>query len=105
MIVEKRTYTLHPGTLPEFLQIYVEEGLELHRKYLPMLGYFTSDIGMQNQVITLWGYDDMADREAKRAALYSDPDWIALGPKMTPFIQTMENAILKPTAFSPLGNG
>lgn len=104
MIIEQRTYTLHPGALPEFLELYVKEGLDLHRKYLPMLGYFTSDIGPQNQVITLWGYESMADREEKRAALYADPDWIALGPKMTGFIQTMENIILRPTPFSPIGN-
>ncbi len=104
MIIEKRTYTLHPGALPAFLEIYEAEGLELHRKHLPMLGYFTSDIGPQNQVITLWGYQSMAEREEKRAALYSEPAWVALGQKMSPFIQTMENMILKPTSFSPIGN-
>ena len=103
MIVEKRTYTLHPGALPAFLEIYEREGLELHKKYLPMLGYFISDIGPLNQVITLWGYKSMAEREEKRAALYSDPAWIAFGPKTTSYIQTMENVILRSTSFSPIG--
>ena len=102
MIVEKRTYTLNPGALPEFLSIYQKEGLALHVKYLPMLGYFVSDIGPLNQVITLWGYVDMAERDTRRAALYADPDWIAFGPKTTHLIRTMENAILKPTEFSPI---
>jgi len=102
MIVEKRTYTLHPGAMPEFLALYEAEGLALHTKYLPMLGYFVSDIGPLNQVITLWGYQSMAEREEKRAALYADPAWIAFGPKTTGFIRTMENMILKPTAFSPI---
>lgn len=102
MIIEKRTYTLLPGMMPAFLALYEAEGLALHTKYLPMLGYFTSDIGQLNQVITLWGYDSMAQRDDLRARLYADPAWIAFGPKTTPFIQTMESAILKPTQWSPI---
>ncbi len=95
MIVEKRTYTFHPGKVQEFLALYEREGL-------PLLGYFVSDIGPLNQVITMWGYESMADREEKRARLYADPEWIAFGPKTTPLIQTMESVILRPTAFSPI---
>ena len=102
MIVEKRTYTFHPGKVPEFLALYEAEGLALHTKYLPLLGYFVSDIGTLNQVVTLWGYQSMAERDDLRAKLYADPAWIAFGPKTTPFIQTMETIILKPTSFSPI---
>lgn len=102
MIIEKRTYTFHPGKVQEFLALYEREGLPLHTKYLPLIGYFVSEIGTLNQVITMWGYQDMAEREAKRAALYADPEWIAFGPKTTSFIQKMETMILKPTAFSPI---
>ena len=102
MIIEKRTYTLYSGKMPEFLALYEAEGLELHKKYLPMIGYFVSDIGAQNQIITMWGYDSMSDREAKREKLYADPAWIAFGPKTIHFIQNMENMILRPTSFSPI---
>ena len=102
MIVEKRTYTLLPGMMPAFLALYEAEGLALHTKYLPLLAYFTSDIGPLNQVITLWGYDSMQQREELRAQLYADPAWIAFGPKTTHFIQKMETAILKPTSWSPI---
>ena len=83
MIVEKRTYTLHP-------------------KYLPMLGYFVSDIGTLNQVITMWGYDSMQQRDELRSQLYADPAWIAFGPKTTGYIQKMESVILRPTSWSPI---
>ena len=102
MIVEKRTYTFHPGKVQEFLALYEAEGLALHTKYLPMLGYFVSDIGTLNQVITMWGYKDMVEREELRAKLYADPAWIAFGPKTTGYIQKMETMILKPTSFSPI---
>jgi hypothetical protein len=102
MLIEKRTYTLHPGQMQPFLKIYEEEGLALHTKYLKMIGYFVSDIGPQNQVITMWAYESMQEREDLRAELYSNPEWIALGPKTTPFIQKMETEILRPTSFSPI---
>ena len=102
MIVEKRTYTLHPGMLPAFLALYEAEELALHTKYLPMLGYFVSDIGTLNQVITMWGYDSMQQRDDLRAQLYADPAWIAFGPKTTGYIQKMETAILRPTSWSPI---
>lgn len=102
MIIEKRTYTLHPGKTQEFLEMYEREGLPLHTKYLPMAGYFISDIGTLNQVITMWRYESMAEREEKRAALYSDPDWIAFAPKTTHLIQKMETMIMRPTPWSPL---
>lgn len=102
MIIEKRTYTFHPGKLQEFLALYEREVLPLHTKYLPLIGYFTSDIGTLNQVITMWGYDSMQQRDDLRAKLYADPEWIAFGPKTTQFIQKMETMILRPTSFSPI---
>lgn len=102
MIIEKRTYTFHPGKVQEFLALYEREGLPIHTKYLPLIGYFVSDIGPLNQVITMWGYESMAEREDKRSRLYADPEWIAFGPRTTPLIQKMESMILKPTSFSPI---
>lgn len=102
MIIEKRTYTFHPGKVQEFLALYEKEGLAIQTKYLPLLGYFVSEIGTLNQVITMWGYESMADRDEKRARLYADPEWIAFGPKTTGFIQTMETMILRPTSWSPM---
>ncbi len=102
MIVEKRTYTFHPGKLHEFLALYEKEAFAVHTQYLPLIGYFTTDVGTLNQVVSLWGYESMADRDEKRALLYADPAWIAFAPKVTPFIQKMETEILRPTSFSPI---
>jgi hypothetical protein len=92
----------HPGKLQEFLVLYEAEGLVLHTKYLPLIGYFVSDIGALNQVITMWGYESLQQRDDLRAKLYADPDWIAFGPKTTAFIQKMETMILRPTRYSPI---
>ena len=50
----------------------------------------------------MWRYDSHADREAKRAALYADQEWLAFIPKTRAFIEKMQNRILVPTSFSPL---
>lgn len=103
MIVEERNYTFHPGMVQPFLELYEAEGLPLHVKYLDRLvGFFVSEIGVLNQVVHMWAYEDMADRDARRAKLYADPAWIAFIPRTTPMIQTMETRILRPTRFSPL---
>jgi hypothetical protein len=50
----------------------------------------------------MWRYEDYADREARRTALYADPQWLAFIPKTRDYIEQMDNKILKPAFFSPL---
>jgi hypothetical protein len=102
MIVEERIYTLHPGAVPEYLAVYEEHGLEIQKKYLgTMVGYFSVEIGPQNQIVHMWAYRDLADREARRKALAADPDWQECRRLMRPFLDYQENKILKPASFSP----
>lgn len=104
MIYEMRTYRLRTGTLPEYVRLVGEEGIAIQKSYLgTLVGYFVSDIGPLNQIVHIWAYRDLADREARRAALALDPAWIAFGPKIQALIEEMETKIMKPTAFSPLG--
>lgn len=103
MIVEERCYTIAPAHLRDFLTVFERDGLGIIRPILGnLIGYFTTEVGMINGVVHLWGYDDMADREKRRAMLAASEDWRAFLPRVTPFIQAMENRILVPTAFSPL---
>lgn len=103
MLIELRTYTFHPGKLPEFMRVYEQEGLEVQKRILGrMVGYFTTDIGMLNQVVHLWGYEDLKDRSERRALLAADKGWQGYLAKILPMIQTMESKILVPTRFSPI---
>ena len=87
MIVEQRTYTLHPGKVPEMVRLYGEEGLALQQKYLGrFIGYFTAETGNVNQVVFLWGYDSADDRDARRARLAQDPAWQAYLGKVMPLL-------------------
>jgi len=104
MIVEQRCYTLHPGRTGAFLALVRDEGLAIQKPHLGApLGYFTSDSGVLNQVIHLWGFDSADARERCRAALAADPAWQDFVPRVLPLVDRMESRILVPTAFSAIG--
>jgi hypothetical protein len=103
MIVEMRTYTLHPGKVPEYLKLYEAQGLAVQTRVLGnLIGYFFTEIGPLNQVVHLWGYADFAERSARRAELAKEPQWQAYLEEMFKLLVSMETKILNPTSFSPL---
>ena len=105
MIFDLRTYTMVPGRLKPFLTLYEAEGLPVQVRHQGQpIGYFVTEIGTNNQVVHLWAYDSLADRERKRAALDADPEWIAYRAKSaaTGNVQHQENKILKSAPFSPM---
>ena len=103
MLIELRRYTFHPGKLEVFLPRFQEVGLALQMKYCGrLIGYFVSDSGTLNQIVQLWAYEDAADRDRRRAALWKDPDWNKFGEFALPLIAHQENQLLRPTSFSPV---
>lgn len=104
MIIDHRTYTLHPGNLPQLVKLYETEGYPIQSEYLGKpFGWFVShDIGELNQIVHLWKYTDFTDRETRRAKLAADPRWHAYLAKASPMIAKMENKILRGTAFFSL---
>ena len=104
MIIDERTYTLHPGKVGEYFRVYQAEGLEIQKRILGnLLGYFSTETGTLNQVVHLWGYESLDDRTRRRALLGADPGWQAYLPKITPLLRIQENRILIPAPFSPIG--
>ncbi|WP_148254168.1 NIPSNAP family protein [Aidingimonas lacisalsi] len=105
MLVDLRTYTMVPGRLKAFLELYEREGLPIQQKHLGnLLGYFVTETGDLNQVVHMWGYESAADREARRTAMENDPDWIAYRKKSAEAgnVQHQTNKLLRSTSFSPL---
>jgi hypothetical protein len=102
MIVEERIYTLYHGTVPDYLAAYEKEGFAIQKEHLGnLVGYFSTDIGPLNQIVHMWAYRDLADRNARRKKLQADPRWQTYRKKVAPFIQHQENKILVPAPFSP----
>jgi hypothetical protein len=103
MIVDFRVYTCKPGMMAEWLALYEAEAWPLQQKYLGNnLGFYTSVEGKLHQVVHLWGYESLADRDARRGAMAADPAWhgfMAKANKLGAFI-AQENSFLKPAAFA-----
>lgn len=103
MFYEIRTYRIKTGGIPAYLKLVEEEGIELQKRYLGQLvGYFHSEIGPLNQIVHIWAYPSLDERESRRAALAEDPAWRTFAPKIQALMEEMENKIMRPTAFSPL---
>jgi len=97
MIYEMRTYTLRPRSLPEVLKRY-EAAYEHRRKYSPLAAFWVPEIGELNQIIHVWPYKDMAERDRIRAESTKDPNW---PPKIQEFIVKQKSEIMVPAPFSP----
>ena len=104
MIVEQRTYTLHPGQHLKYLDTYEKEGLEIQRPILGnLVGYLFTDIGPLNQIVHMWGYESLAERTKRRRKLFEDLGWRAYIQMIVPMIASQESKILIPAPFSPIG--
>lgn len=102
MIVDHRVYTLRPGAVQTYLELFEREGLPLYLQYCgKLVGYYVSDSGELNQVIHLWSYESVEDRELRRTTLYLDPRWTAYLEAALQLIVKQESRLLKPTRFSP----
>ena len=100
MYVEERMYTLQAGKADEYFKNYEEFGLKVQAKYLPnMVGYYKSEIGELNLVVHLWAYEDLNDRERRRAAMWADPDWQVYVMKNRPFMISQKTRIMKCAPF------
>jgi NIPSNAP len=105
MLVDIRTYTVFPGLLKAYLEVYESHGLPVQRRHVgDPLGYFISEVGELNQVVHLWGYKDAADRQSRRAAMEKDPDWIEYKKKTAAekYIQRQENQLVVSAPWSKL---
>ena len=103
MIVEERTYTVKPGTVRQYYDDYNPRGLKIQERVLGnLIGYFHTEIGELNKIVHLWGYESLAEREKRRAALAADPEWLAYLQQAPDIIVAMESRILVPAPFSPV---
>lgn len=76
MLYDHRTYTCRPGTIRKQLGLYGEHGFPVQLRHIgrPLL-HSVTEIGDVNSYVHIWVYEDMADREQKRAAMKADPAW------------------------------
>jgi len=102
MIVDIRTYTLRPGAMGPYIKAYGNNGWPIQLRFLPKcLGYYQVETGVQNRVVHLWQYKDIAERAAARAAMEEDAAWLGYRTASAQFFMSQENKIMKDTPFWP----
>ncbi len=104
MIVEHRTYTLKALHTGAFLQLYEQAALPLQLKYLGhLIGFYVSEIGPLNEVVHLWGFASLAERERRRALMEADPGWARYRQALQALDVVVEQStkMLRSTSFSP----
>lgn len=103
-IIEERCYVLNTSTTPaDYLKLYEQEGLAVQSEALGMpLGYFATETGELNAVVSLWRYESFEDRQARRSKLATQQAWQDYLAKVRPLISTMSTRLLTPAAFSGL---
>ena len=77
-VIDHRIYTIALRKMPEFLEVFDRLALPVLLSTLGSpLGFWTSLVGPQNQFVHLWGYDSLADYEARSLARDRHPDFPA----------------------------
>ena len=95
MIYEARSYRLKPRTQPAFLDAF-GEAYEKRKKFSPICAMFYTEIGPLNEVIHIWPYENLAERDAVRAEAVKAGVW---PPKVADFIHDMKSEIFTPFPF------
>jgi hypothetical protein len=104
MILEHRTYTFRPGTVDGWLKKYEAEGLPVQKRHLNrFVGLYVSEIGTLHTTVLMWAYENLADREARRTAMYADPDWQKFISEIWALnaIERQDVMIMNPASYSP----
>ncbi len=97
MIYEVRTYHITPHKVPEVMKRFAD-GYEERAKISPMIGFFYTDIGPLNQIIHIWGYEDIAERARIRAEAAKLPNW---PPNIAEFMEDQQAEIFIPWSCVP----
>jgi hypothetical protein len=104
VIVEHRTYTIKALRTGDFLKLYERAVLPLQLKYLGhLIGFYVSEIGPLNEVVHLWGFASLAERERRRALMEADPGWAVYRQALQELDVVVEQStkMLRSTSFSP----
>ena len=98
MIYELRTYELKVSMVNTWIKRFAD-ALPVREKYSKLLGFWTTDISSPlNQVVHLWGYEDLKARTEARAAAAKDPAGV-WPPKGDDAVVTQESVIITPAPF------
>ena len=97
MIFEMRTYLMKPGSIPRVEELF-GAGLPARARLSRFGGFWRTEVGTLNQIIHVWPYKDVNERDHIRAEAIRTGVW---PPKIADNILEMESKILHAAPFSP----
>lgn len=104
MVIDFRAYTLRPGTVPLFTEMFEKVGLPIQDRILgkeAFLGFYRTEIGDIYEIIHLWRYADANERATKRALLYKDLEFIDYVAKMREMMVSANVRLMLDSPFNP----
>jgi hypothetical protein len=95
-LVDHRIYTIKLRKMPEFLEVFDRLAMPVLLQTLGNpLGFYVSQVGPLNQMVHLWGYDDLADYERRSNARDTHPDFPAYLAASEHLITAQETRLVK----------
>jgi hypothetical protein len=102
MIIDERTYTIKPTRVNDYLDLYEKMGLSVQTRILKkLIGFYTVEIGDVNQIVHMWEYDSIGERDRLRTELWKNEEWLAYvdALRQTEWLVHQSNRILVPRPF------
>ncbi len=105
MIYEHRTYSVLPGKMSEFCEVFGNEIVPLFPKHgAKLIGTWQTAIGQSNEFVYILGFKDLADQERFWRVFHEDEGFkkYAQSSQREPRVAYATSKILQPTPYSPL---
>ncbi len=97
MIYEVTTYDLKPRVLPRVEELFAI-AYPARKKHSELLGSFRTEFGPLNQIVQIWKFADLAERERVVQAVIEEGAW---PPPIAEHLVRMRTEIMRPTPISP----
>ncbi|HSQ05071.1 MAG TPA: NIPSNAP family protein [Burkholderiales bacterium] len=98
MIYEMRTYDFKPGTMSEVERRFGEGYEKTRRRFSELAACWHTEIGPLNQLVHIWPYEDIEERESVRAAAAKSGSW---PPDIANFRLAIHSALMVPLDICP----
>jgi len=104
-LVDHRVYTIRLRKMGEFIEVFDRLAMPVLLRTLGHpLGFWTSLVGPQNQFVHLWGYDSLADYEARGRARDAHPGFGKYLAASEHLIVSQETRLIRRATLASLEN-
>jgi hypothetical protein len=97
MLIEERCYVLNATSSPaDFMAAYRRSGgMELQTRILGgLVGYYATEVGELNAIVSIWRYESFEERMRRRAELAAESGWQSYLAEVRPMIKSMSNRLM-----------